>query len=61
MIADARPDVDVYFLTSDCQDAGLIATADPREMGYIPTGSHYVVSQIFTTAAENVTVKAYLP
>ena len=33
MVADARPDVDLYFLTEDCKDAGLIATESATEIG----------------------------
>jgi extracellular elastinolytic metalloproteinase len=61
MAVDPRPDVDLHFLTSDCEPAGTIATPDPNEAGFIPPGSYYVVSLIYTTALENVTVEAWLP
>ena len=58
LAADPRPDVDVYFLSADCQATGDVASTAPRETGTIPQGSKYVVSQLYTTAGATISVDA---
>jgi extracellular elastinolytic metalloproteinase len=59
--SDPRPDVDVYFLSADCQSVGTIASTSGIESGTIPQGTRYVVSNLYTTAASRVIVDARPP
>jgi hypothetical protein len=56
--ADPRPDVDLYFLSADCRPTGSIATTAPQEVGLIPQGTKYVVSQLYTTAPATIFLEA---
>jgi hypothetical protein len=58
---DPRPDIDVYFLSANCLATGDIASTAPREVGTIPQGSKYVVSQLYTDLPANVVVDAKSP
>ncbi len=58
---DPRPDVDVYFLSADCEPTGDIASAAPIESGQIPQGSKYVVSEVYTGGPGTMIVDATDP
>jgi hypothetical protein len=55
---DPRPDIDLYFLSEDCQATGDIATTAPREVGTIPQGTKYVVVQLYTDLPADIIIDA---
>ena len=57
VVADPRPDVDLFFLSADCRPTGSIASTAPRESGTVPQGSKYLVTQLYTTALADIFVE----
>jgi len=51
-------DLDLYFVDSACQPTGSVATSAADESAVIPPGTVYVISQLYTGAAVDVTVTA---
>jgi hypothetical protein len=51
-------DLDLYFLDSDCQVTGSVATSAADESAVIPPGSVYLLTQLYTGADVAVDVRA---
>jgi hypothetical protein len=59
--ADPRPDIDVYFLSKNCEATGDVASTAPREVGTIPQGSKYAVVQLYTDLPAQILIDASSP
>ncbi|HZD79769.1 MAG TPA: hypothetical protein VE646_06985 [Actinomycetota bacterium] len=57
-LPQARADVDVFFLSSDCQLTGSVATASAGESGTVPQGTWYVVTELYTSVASRIVLDA---
>jgi extracellular elastinolytic metalloproteinase len=55
---DPLPDVDLYFFSKTCKETGRIATPSPHESGFIPQGSKYVLTQLWSALPTTITVDA---
>ena len=54
----APHDIDVYFYDADCQVTGSAASSNPDETGTIPSGTRYVLTHLWSGAAEAFTLTA---